>query len=542
MRAEIIKTLQKLHRRGNIAGGVVNIIVGSVSTYFQSDDFFENPQWLYAFLLIFAGAIVRISSSFLKKKWSILFGNVGALLLGLGWGYHFCVVTDAFGLASVNASYMLLVLGGVVNAAGSSFRANKEQYLIFVTTLAIVVSLKYLIAVDSSFRYMIFYVLSFYILNVITFKITSKQLFRSVESEISAKNESEKFSRLINAVPGFVTILDEDLNYKEANGMTLDLYPDILGRKLGSYGTSTSYVQLIRDFAASGKDIETKEIFTQTEKNSYYFLTSLQRTSKNEFVVVAIPMDELVKARQELRVQEAKAMYSAKLASLGEMAASIAHEVNNPLAIIEGSAALIQKLVDETPIDTENVKILTTKMVDTSERISKTIRSLKNLSRTGEKDPFSTLSLQKVVDECLDICRHRFEQESILLKLPSAQKKINFQARDIQISQVFLNLLNNALDAVVLSPQCERWIEIKAEEDSKSVMISITDSGPGIPQEFKTKIMEPFFTTKEIGHGTGLGLSISKNLIEENGGELTLDHMAKNTTFRIYLPKEQVNS
>ena len=108
-------------------------------------------------------------------------------------------------------------------------------------------------------------------------------------------------------------------------------------------------------------------------------------------------------------------------------------------------------------------------------------------------------------------------------------------AQVTQISQVLLNLIHNAYDAI--EKEKIRWIELCAKETAENIEISVTDSGPGIPEAIRHKILEPFFTTKAVGKGTGLGLSISARLIKSHQGQLFVDATSKNTKFVILLPK-----
>jgi C4-dicarboxylate-specific signal transduction histidine kinase len=218
------------------------------------------------------------------------------------------------------------------------------------------------------------------------------------------------------------------------------------------------------------------------------------------------------------------------------MAAGIAHEVNNPLTILQGFASIIEQLTHQEPLDKENIRLLSGKLVHTTERISKIVKSLKSLSRNGDNDPFERVSIQTVIKEALDICGHRFKQNNIELKLPELDKDVFVKGREVQLGQVVLNLLVNAFDAVSGSDNGDKWVEVKLDSLHQGVSIDIIDSGPGVSIENAKKIMEPFFTTKDVGQGTGLGLSISKNIIEEHGGELFLIQNSKATTFRIQLP------
>ena len=107
------------------------------------------------------------------------------------------------------------------------------------------------------------------------------------------------------------------------------------------------------------------------------------------------------------------------------------------------------------------------------------------------------------------------------------------------MSQVILNLLNNAFDAI--ENKDEKWVEVQTLQNKNWVEIRVSDCGHGIPKEIQDKILQPFFTTKEVGKGTGLGLSISKGIIESHGGDLTIDNEAKNTTFVARIPLEEAS-
>ena len=118
-----------------------------------------------------------------------------------------------------------------------------------------------------------------------------------------------------------------------------------------------------------------------------------------------------------------------------------------------------------------------------------------------------------------------------------AATDVDIDCRAGEIVQVLLNLLNNAYDAI--SESSEKWIKVELKKEPKSIAIWVTDSGGGIPTEVQKKIMQPFFTTKEVGKGTGLGLSISRGIIESHHGQLILDTSSANTCFIIKLPIKQ---
>lgn len=228
---------------------------------------------------------------------------------------------------------------------------------------------------------------------------------------------------------------------------------------------------------------------------------------------------------------------SNKMASLGEMASGIAHEINNPLAIIKMTALQMQKNIsDENTV----LKNGAAKIDSTVDRISKIIQGLRTFSRDGRNDPFEIVSFDHLIDEILSFCKERLKHHSITLIKDELDPNLVFEGRQIEISQVILNLLNNAIDAVDPLPADNKWIRISAKNNGSFLEIKIIDSGNGIPMEIQSKMFQPFFTTKEIGKGTGLGLSLSLTIIKNHLGEIFLDNDSPNTCFVLRLPNQQV--
>jgi len=240
----------------------------------------------------------------------------------------------------------------------------------------------------------------------------------------------------------------------------------------------------------------------------------------------------------ELRENEMRLLHASKMSSLGEMSSGIAHEINNPLAIIHGKSHQIRRHLSalSTPESAPLVK-LTEDIDQTVERISKIIKGLRSFSREGEKDPFELRSVKTLVDETLAFCATRFKHHEIELKVGKIGESLTLQCRPSQIAQVLLNLLNNAYDAVQNLP--DRWVAIEATDRGQFIDLLITDSGSGIPEKIRERMMDPFFTTKEVGKGTGLGLSISLGILKSHQGSLLIDPSHPNTRFVIQLPKLQ---
>lgn len=252
------------------------------------------------------------------------------------------------------------------------------------------------------------------------------------------------------------------------------------------------------------------------------------------YLGIAKDMTEELATKKMIELQRAQLHSASKMAALGEMAAGIAHEVNNPLAIIAGKAnLLLQALEKNQPLDNEKLKDALEKIVRNSFRASQIITSLKTLSRNADSDPMHTINIRSVINDALAICTEKFKHEGIDLFI-NIQSNSLFRGRTVQISQVLTNLLNNAYDAV--KNLKTKWVEIKAVESGPFLFVSVTDSGTGIPEDVQNKLMQPFFTTKEVGKGTGLGLSISRKIAEDHHGDLFLDIQNPNTKFVLKLP------
>jgi signal transduction histidine kinase len=167
-------------------------------------------------------------------------------------------------------------------------------------------------------------------------------------------------------------------------------------------------------------------------------------------------------------------------------------------------------------------------------RTGKIIKALRFFSRTGENDPYIEVSLESIWAESIDLCQTKFNFNRIELRFEPIPDHLYLYCNATQISQVILNLLDNAFDAV--EEQMEKWVQLTVEENGRTVRLTVRDSGKGIAPENRSKIMEPFFTTKEVGKGTGLGLSISKGIVESHGGRLIYDESDPHTCFIVELP------
>lgn len=250
---------------------------------------------------------------------------------------------------------------------------------------------------------------------------------------------------------------------------------------------------------------------------------------------VQLRTKELKEVNHYLKAERARSVESAKMAALGEMAASIAHEINNPLAAMElNSIALIETCEDPTA-SKDDCKPLADDIGTSVIRIAKIIHSLRTFSREDQREPFRIIAVEEIITDTLNLCSPRLKKSGIEIRVKAPTHLVLVKCRPVQISQVVMNLLQNAMDAIDGLPHA--WIEV-AWTNSTYPCITVTDSGKGVPMDIRDKIFLPFFTTKEVGKGTGIGLNISKKIMDAHGGRLVCCGTSGVSQFIIEFPEE----
>lgn len=260
------------------------------------------------------------------------------------------------------------------------------------------------------------------------------------------------------------------------------------------------------------------------------------KAERTYFGVVWDETEAVLKERQQKQT-EAKLMASSKMFALGEMSGGVAHEINNPLTVIQARAFQLQQLAESTPIDPEKIMTAAESISKTADKIARIVRSLRSFAREGDSDIFEVVSVKQMIDEILEFTQSRLANAGILAKVKPFPEYIEFEGRRMQIAQALLSLLNNSFEAIKNFPQ--RWIEFEVKDGETYFEISVTDSGTGISKDVAAKMFQPFFTTREVGHGMGLGLSTSIGAVKSHNGDLYYDDKSPNTRFVLRLPKFQ---
>ena len=243
--------------------------------------------------------------------------------------------------------------------------------------------------------------------------------------------------------------------------------------------------------------------------------------------------EEIAKKTDEIQAAQRSLMQTEKLASLGRMAAGVAHEINNPLTgIITFTLLLKERIPKENKQDIEDLQII----IEQAERCAKIIKGLLTFSRAtpSEKD---IIDLFEVLEKTINMIKTNEKFYNIKFQTLGICPPLQVEGDASQFQQVFLNMLINAADA--MNEKGKLIIECQiVEEDSKQyAQIIFTDTGSGIPEENLEKLFDPFFTTKPVGKGTGLGLAVSHGIIKHHGGKILVkSKLGEGTSFIIRVP------
>jgi signal transduction histidine kinase len=279
--------------------------------------------------------------------------------------------------------------------------------------------------------------------------------------------------------------------------------------------------------------------------------------------------DRLEKTLKELKLAHTQIVQSEKMASLGELTAGIAHEINNPInfvyAGVDGLRSSLEGLLDvldkyaqlddadsiaeiKTILDDvkdlkqqlyfdetqDNVFEVVNAIKEGATRTAEIVKGLRSFSRLDETE-LKQANIHDGIDNTLVLLNSKIERDRITVIKDYDSSVPEIECFPGQLNQVFMNILGNAIDSII----DKGTVTIETKNFESEVQVKIKDTGKGMSEEVKAKIFQPFFTTKGLGEGTGLGLSITFGIIDKHGGKITVDSApGKGTTFTILIPKK----
>ena len=258
---------------------------------------------------------------------------------------------------------------------------------------------------------------------------------------------------------------------------------------------------------------------------------AIKYSGKEAYVVSFIDISNIQELTTELATQRQALFQSEKLNALGTLLAGVAHELNNPLTVVVANAHVLGMSSED-----EAVQARIEKITNAADRCSKIVRSFLDMARKspGEKVPFDVLTC---VEQALEISSFGLQEHNVIVETFLAKELPAINGDPDQFSQAVINLVINAQQALV---KCEHprkiMVSVSLNDAGDRIEIHVTDNGPGIPDEIKDRVFEPFFSTKKVGEGTGMGLSLVHSIVQSQGGDIELLAAAEGAHFKISIP------
>jgi C4-dicarboxylate-specific signal transduction histidine kinase len=268
-------------------------------------------------------------------------------------------------------------------------------------------------------------------------------------------------------------------------------------------------------------------------------LETVQKLARN----VGVAVDNVLMFRQmkaalaELQATQAQLIQTAKAAAVGVMAAGIAHELNNPLAIVKGRLSLLEKQLERNEsLNSEELRISVEKISQSTDRMVKIIGQVRECTAASVQN-FQSLQLEDVLRSAILLFREQFPENETTIETGFDQGPHLVKGDRVRLEQVFLNLISNAKDAIKAKrTDTKGSLQISVTRSENELQINFIDDGIGLETNLKDRIFDPFFTTKSVGGGTGLGLAIARGIIKDHKGSMefnSIPHLGTRVGIRL---------
>lgn len=363
-----------------------------------------------------------------------------------------------------------------------------------------------------------------------------KILPTNIRKYLMDKSSINKYKNIFDNASVGITIFDEQYRVEETNKAFVDLLgvskENILGKPYDHLftGDSTEKIENLIQMITEGSQTFVKDVVTlntQVGKHKILEISLSEIFNDDDQPKTYMLLTEDITNQQDTH---AALIQSEKLALTGRLAASLAHEINNPLQTSIGCLGLVEEMLDK---DDQDLRVYISMAMDELERSARIVKKLRDLNRKAEASDKSPVDLQKVLDDVLILTKNRLYDRDIVPIFPYQGAPPVVMASEDQIRQVFLNLIMNAIDAIHEGGNI--YLDIIHTTSPQGIEVKIRDTGSGIDQEVMDHLFDPFLTTKE--DGVGLGLYICKQIIDDHNGSLTVEsETGIGTEFSIWLP------
>jgi two-component system CheB/CheR fusion protein len=260
-------------------------------------------------------------------------------------------------------------------------------------------------------------------------------------------------------------------------------------------------------------------------------------TRGGRVVLTFLDVTQRMRDQRLIEQQQEELSRITRFSAVSEIAAGIAHEVNTPLNVIVSKADILKLKAGAAALDAAEAAAIAGDITRMAKNVSDIVHGLASVA-SHKSNRLETACLKRVVCDAAKLCEPRAHRINAALELDVPDGEVPVECYPVQIVQVIINLLNNAIDAVGERRE-DRWIRVRLRAAGSEAIVTVSDSGAGISSAVAEKIFTPFFTTKKDRDGTGIGLSLSRSIARRHHGELALDMKAPHTLFRLTLPRQQ---
>lgn len=351
------------------------------------------------------------------------------------------------------------------------------------------------------------------------------------QQETELNETRAQLQSILDEVPAVIYSKTRDGRFLFANPRFYEVVPTGgLKSVVGRHSDEVFAPEISREMLMNDQEVirsaQTQSSFEQVPQpdgsvryfESYKFPARDARGEITGVTGVSIDVTEKKKIQDDLDRQRALALHQSRLASIGELAAGVGHEINNPLTIVMSYLAQLEETLrnnDEPPVARQLEMIV--KARKASERIRNIVQGLRTFARASAESK-QDFPLVRAVGSSVNMVKEIYAKDGVVLSLQAGVESPLCHGDEGQIQQVVMNLLSNARDAVI--EQARKEIAVAVDADPEKIRIRVRDSGPGIDPRHHSRIFDPFFTTKAATRGTGLGLSISQSIVKDHGGDI----------------------
>ncbi len=367
-------------------------------------------------------------------------------------------------------------------------------------------------------------------------------LYRLKAFEEELRQSEEKYRLLFDTDPNPIFILDrETFKILDANARAESQYgyskKELLGMSFIGLGYEEDAQEIVSDLKGVLDDrcvLVSKKQHRRKDRSLFYInihVCGARYMGKDALIATTTDITESIQ-------KEVQLIQASKLATLGEMAAGIAHELNQPLNVMKVGSDFLRKTVDKgKKVADEELNTVAQQISSQVDRASQIINHLRDFARVSDIKTHK-VDINKPIRDVFKILGQQLRLRQIELELDLDEDLPPIMADRNRLEQVFINLVTNARDAMEdKAPGSTKLLKIRSFIDNSDVVVTVSDTGKGIPKNIIDRIFEPFFTSKEVGKGTGLGLCISYGIVSDYGGSIMVESEVGNgTTFELRFP------